>query len=202
MFNGVYELPVGQGKPFLNSRGLASQILGGWQISGIVTMQQGSPFTVTSAYNPAAYTFTGGRPNLKPGIDVNTLTQSSDHNCISVSDPAHPSIACGGRDGFFDVTAFALQTAGSLGNASRNLLLGPALGNVNITLSKSFPLPLGEATKLQFRGEFFNAFNSTNLALPAASVFTSGGAASPTVGRITDIVGSMRKIQLALKLTF
>jgi hypothetical protein len=202
VFNGLYELPIGPGKPFLNSNGVASQILGGWQIAGIVTMQQGTPFSVTSAYSPAAYSFTGNRPNLKPGVDVNTLTQSSNHNCINVNSPAKESIPCGGRNGFFDLTAFTRQGDGQLGNVSRNILLGPALANVNVTLSKSFGLPFGEATKLQFRGEFFNAFNSTNLALPSASVFTSSGATPATPGRITDIVGNMRKIQLALKLTF
>jgi hypothetical protein len=205
VFNGLYELPVGPGKPFLNSKGPAAYILGGWQISGIVTMQQGTPFTVTSAYAPATSTFTGNRPNMASGVDVNTLTQESNHNCVNATTATatvQEKIACGGRNGFFDASAFVRQGAGQLGNLTRNALLGPALANVNVTLSKTFPLPMGEGTKLQFRGEFFNAFNSTNLALPAASVFNSSGAAVLTVGRITDIVGNMRRVQLALKLTF
>src|SRR5439155_18903673 len=100
----------------------------------------------------------------------------------------------GNRVQYFDPSAFSNPPGGTLGNASRNILLGPPLASVNLTLSKTFSLT--EQTKLQFRSEFFNALNQTNLAFPATNINVSGA------GKITDTSTKARQIQLALKLTF
>jgi hypothetical protein len=60
---------------------------------------------------------------------------------------------------------------------------------------------------LQFRAEFFNIFNHTNLALPSstgggAQLFVGGGARTGSAGQITSMVGTPRQIQFALKMTF
>ncbi|MBI2819141.1 MAG: TonB-dependent receptor [Acidobacteria bacterium] len=180
--NYIYELPLGSGKAFLNSGGVATAILGDWQIGGVVTLEQGNVFTVGSSAPTAGYQFRANRPNLKPGIDVNTLTG-------------------GPRERFFDPTAFTVPPPGTIGNASRNLLLGPPLYTVNFTASKYFSL--GERMRLQFRGEFFNLFNHTNFSIPNARVFTSqSGAINPSAGRITQTSTTARQVQLGLKLTF
>lgn len=182
VFNGVYQLPIGPGKSFLNSGGLAGVLLGGWQIGGILTLQQGVPLTVGSSIPDKGYTFRANRPNLKPGVDVNQLTG-------------------GPREHYFDTSAFTMPAAGTIGNASRNLLLGPPLQTLNFTLSKFFPL--GEQTRLQFRGEFFNLFNHTNFLNPQARVFTSRtGGVNPSAGRIVGTSTTSRQIQFGLKLTF
>jgi len=180
--NWVYELPVGAGKPYLNTGGVTNAVLGGWQLGGIVTAQQGVPFTVASSAAYTGYFFNANRPNLNPGVDVSKLTGGP------------PTL-------FFNPTAFSVPAAGTLGNAARNLLFGPGITTVNFSASKTFAM--GERFHLQFRAEFFNLLNHPNFQLPAATVFTSTtGAISPTAGRITQITGTSRQIQFGLKLNF
>lgn len=181
VFNAVYELPFGPGKQWLNAGGPSGVILGGWQIGGILTLQQGLPFTVGSNIVDPGFRFRANRPNLKPGVDVNKLTG-------------------GPRELYFDTSAFAAPPPGTLGNAGRNLLLGPPLYNLNFTLNKVFPL--SERMRLQFRSEFFNLFNHTNFANPQARVFTSRMGVNPAAGRIVSTTTPGRQIQFALRLNF
>lgn len=198
VFNSVYELPIGNGKTYLNSGGVASAILGGWQIGGILTMQQGLPFTIGSSIADAGFAFRANRPNVAPGVDINTVTSGTSLGCAGV--PAGTPI--GTRDRYFDPCAFTRPDAGTLGNASRNLVIGPDLRNVNFNVSKVFTLT--EAMRLQFRGEFFNLFNRVQLRNPAARVFTSRAGVVPiSAGQITESLdGSARQIQFGLKLSF
>ena len=199
VFNGIYQLPFGSGRPYMNTGGIADAILGGWQIGGILTLQQGLPFTVGSRIRDRrpTYLFSANRPNLNPGVDVNNLTSGSTAGCAGVAPGP-----VGGRDLYFDPCAFSKPDPGRIGTAGRNLLLGPDLRNVNFTLSKSFQL--GERTRLQFRSEFFNLFNRVQLRNPVARVFRSrGGGVDSRAGTISQSLdNSSREIQLGLKLTF
>ena len=145
-------------------------------------MQQGLPFTVGARIADAGYTFRANRPNLKAGIDINTITKND-------------------RNHYFDTSAFEMPAPGTIGNASRNLLIGPDLRNVNFTLSKNFAL--GEQFHLQFRSEFFNLFNRVQLRNPAARVFSNRNGVTASAGLISESLdASARQIQLGLKLTF
>ncbi len=192
VFNSVYELPFGPGKSWLNSGGAAAAVLGGWQLSGILRLQQGTPFTITSTAKYPGYNYGGGRPDIKPGVDVKDLTKGS----------------FGTREQYFDTSAFLLNPAGVPGTGGRNSILGPSLETVDLTLGKVFPVR--EGINLQFRGEFYNLLNHTNFGLPTASVFTTTAidprtgrtAINPSAGRITQTATPARQVQLALKLTF
>jgi hypothetical protein len=59
-----------------------------------------------------------------------------------------------------------------------------------------------ESLNVQFRAEFFNIFNHTNLGLPLNTLFLGGGARNPAAGQITTFAGPPRQIQFALKLLF
>ena len=104
---------------------------------------------------------------------------------------------------YFDPCAFAIQPAGFLGTAGRNILRGPGFATLDFSLVKDTPLGfLGEGGKLEFRAEFFNILNRVNFQLPNKLVFAARAdveAALPTAGLITSTVGSSRQIQLALK---
>ena len=141
----MYELPLGPGRRWLNTGGVAGAILGGWQVGGIVTLQKGVPFTALSSARYPGYAFSASRPNLKSGVDASKL-------------------AGGSPEKFFDPTGFSVPAAGTLGNAARGLLLGPGISTVNFTLSKTFSLR--ERAHLQFRSEFFNLFNHANFSIP------------------------------------
>jgi hypothetical protein len=163
----------------MNSGGISDIILGGWQIGGVITIQQGTPFTVTTNFSTSGHAFNANRPNLAPGVDIKEVTQGT----------------FGTREQYFDPAAFvARPPAGTIGNASRNILLGPPVVQTNLTLSKSFALT--EQAGLQFRSEFFNVFNQTNLGFPATNVNATGA------GRINSTSTKNRQIQFALKLTF
>jgi hypothetical protein len=97
---------------------------------------------------------------------------------------------------WFDRAAFAYPASGTFGNVGRNALIGPSNRAVNAGLFKSFPLPLREGMRTQFRAEFFNLFNHVNLANPEARVN-----AGDRMGRITG-AGQARVIQFALKVLF
>ncbi len=195
----VYELPIGHGRRFLsNSNGLVDSVLGGWQVSVINTMQSGTPFNLT--YTPAstnqvsptiANSFRGAnlyRPNIIPGVKpkLNTqITSGSNAGYIQYVNPA----------------AFALPaTSGSpFGNAPRNYLRNPAFYQSDLSLNKRFSTPL-EGLKVEFRSEFYNILNHTNLYLPATIGGTNGATAS-TGGLITSTF-EPRIIQFGLKVLY
>jgi hypothetical protein len=168
-FSSTYELPFGRGKAMLNRGGALNAILGGWQVSGILTLRSGIPFTVTTS---GGITNAGGadRPNrLADG------TLPADQRSI---------------DGWFDLTAFKVQPSFTYGNAGRNILFGPGLRNIDLSIGKSFPL--GETRRLQVRAESFNFTNTPAFGQPAPNINSLGPAA------ITS-AGDPRRLQFGLK---
>ena len=167
----VYELPFGPDKPFLSS-GLLSTIARRWQLSGILTLQSGSPLT-------PYYT----------GNISNTLSSGTDRPNV-VGDP---------NDGpkttaqWFNKAAFVMPPSGTFGNAGRNIILGPSFKNLDVAISRRFIIY--ERISLQFRGEVFNSLNHPNLALPLATV---DGAGYGQIAAAQD----PRQIQFALKVVF
>jgi hypothetical protein len=95
---------------------------------------------------------------------------------------------------YFNPAAFVPAAPGTFGNAPRNLLRGP--GSINFDLSAMKNIPIHENIRMQFRAEFFNAFNNVNLSAPFATVNTPS-----RFGRI-ESADSPRIIQFALKLSF
>lgn len=170
----VYELPFGPGKRLLSS-GPGAWILGGWQMGGIVT-------------------FLSGRP-LTHSINVDRQNNGGASRGNYVRDP---NLSSGERtiDRWFD-TSFVEATpagVGQVGNAGRNLILGPGLKNFDFLLSRSFVMPF-EGHYLQFRFESFNFTNTPAFGNPNTAIGT------PNAGRITT-AGDPRRIQFALKYVF
>ncbi|MBI4481306.1 MAG: TonB-dependent receptor, partial [Acidobacteria bacterium] len=183
-FNWGYDLPFGQ-----QLTGLAS-LLKGWQLNGIVSVSSGTPFPVgvtADRSRSGVLGGGGGRPNLKPGVNIKDAI-------------------LGGPDRYFDTSVFELQPAGFLGNAGRNILVGPGLATVDFSVLKNTRVRfLGEQGNVMFRAEFFNIFNRPNFGLPADTVF-AGGADNErplsTAGRITRTITSSRQVQFGLKIMF
>lgn len=136
MLHGLYELPVGPGKPLLsNANSILSQIFGGWQVNWIGTFQSGAP------------------------LQFGTATQWPER--ISVSDDNPHTV-----DEWFDVTQFRPREPFTLRMLPTRLadLRGPGVNKWDITVSKSFQMSDGVALKT--RVELYNAFNRTNFANP------------------------------------
>lgn len=170
----TYELPMGPGKPFLNSDSAMNRfIVGGWQLDGITVMQSGQPFTVTTASAPTN-TGVAGRADVVPGV------------------PLYPSAQ--GPSLWFNPAAFTTPQPYNWGDAGRNVLTGPRGINFDLTAEKKFIFT--ETRQLRFRAEFFNAFNHPQFTIPASTIGSTG------VGAISATARSSRQIQFALKLLF
>jgi hypothetical protein len=179
-----------------------NKIIEGWQLSGIVNNYGGVPINVNTGFDRAV--FTSGstpRPNYVPNNPAQTVN--------GVALPACNNDPILGRDGFntigkwFNPNCYALEPVGTFGNTGRNTLRGPSFFNFDISLLKDTRIT--EQIKLQFRAEFFNITNHTNLGFPNNNVFSASGAINAaTVGTITasNVGSTPRQIQLALKLTF
>jgi hypothetical protein len=178
-----------------------NRLVEGWQISGIVSASSGLVYNITDGYDEAY----GGsqpnnlapRPNYVAGCKVNVGTVNEWYN------PA----------------CFTLEAPGTFGNLGRNTGRGPDFADVDFALLKD--TKIRESLGLQFRAEFFNILNHTNLGLPVpfgvgggSPLFNGNGfltnpgdlasynARNPSAPQITSIVGAPRQIQFALKLVF
>lgn len=162
---------------YRGSQFLMKNVINGWQISPIITLRSGAPFTVTSGSDINLDGTNNDRPNLTGNparkVSFNHLNPNAQ---------------------WFDPSAFTIPSLGSDGTASRNMLDGPGYRNVNVALFRNFSFY--ERYNLQFRGEFTNFFNTVNLSNPTGSL------ANPsTVGTIRS-AQAMRQTQLGLRLTF
>jgi hypothetical protein len=155
--------------------------LGGWQLDGIVTLLSGFPFTpqVGSNRSGDGDTRNPDRPSLNPAF----------------SGP----VILGQAVQWFNPSAFVLPAFGTYGNLGRGTYSGPGLTNLDLSVLKD--TRVSDKVKIQFRAEFFNALNHTNLGTPNATVF-SNGAVSSSAGIITATATTSRQIQFGLKLVF
>jgi hypothetical protein len=179
VFNYTWELPLAD-----NAKGLAAALAQGWQVSGIVTLRSGVPFTPQLGFDRArARPRSGGggqRPSWAPGYD-------------------RDNVILGGSDHYFDPNAFVLPAAGTFGDVERNALEGPGFATWDMAVFKN--LRFNGKYRAQLRFEMFNALNRTNFSLPASTVFNSGGRIE-NAGEITGISGTARQMQLGLKFDF
>jgi hypothetical protein len=197
VFTYVVDLPVGPGHRLLGwNNGVNRQVFGGWQISGITSIQSGTPFTV---FNSSA--------------DFSGFNQFNDRPDVIGTGPLHQDNS--NPDAAFDKTYFSSLTVtpnpGRLGNSGRNQYYGPGLQNWNFAVAKVFPLGT-ERVRLRFRTDFFNLFNHTNFANPVSNqgssnfgkiTATVGSAVATAVGTTAGVVGGgPRVIQGALRVEF
>ena len=172
----VYDVPFfAVSNPFL--KGAFTK----WQTNGIVTLQTGLPFNVTTGTDTANTSSSGTyRPDL-----LHTPTEDCGRgHLIGCIDPTAFTVA-----DLYPIT----PTNYAYGNAGRNLLHGPGAETVNLSVFKNFPLK--ERLKLQIRFESFALFNHTNFSNPSSTINTS------SFGNITSASGN-RNIQLGAKLQF
>ncbi len=171
-FSASYDLPWSKS---------TNRLIGGWQLNLITTLLSGFPFTPQIGSNRSGDgdTRNPDRPNVNPAftgpVIVGTQTQ------------------------WYNPNAFSLPTPGTYGNLGRGVYTGPGLADVDFSLFKN--TRINERLNLQFRAEFFNILNHTNLGTPNATVFSSG-AISGSAGLITSTTTTSRQIQFGLKLIF
>ncbi|MBI4481072.1 MAG: TonB-dependent receptor [Acidobacteria bacterium] len=175
--------------------GAAGKVLGGWQMSGIISLRSGSPFDVSTGVSPAHFRngFISDYPDVAAGTEYQYDTRNPDR--------------------YFDASGFLLPPGYStaertalggshVGNAGRAILIGPGSATIDFVLMKT--MALTERLGLQFRSEFFNLFNRANFSAPTGRIFADAntGAIYSRQGEISGTRGSARQIQFGLRLEF
>ena len=171
--NSFYELPFGPGKRWLADN-TAGRVIGGWSLGIVGTIQSGPPVTA--------------------------ITQTNSCNCFSAGSQrpntlSNPNLPSGQRTvaEWFNVAAFAEPANLTFGSEGLGVIRAPGLIDFDFSLARTFRVK--EWLHAELRGDFFNAFNHTNLSLPG----TTYGSAS--FGVISSS-GAARQIELGARIFF
>ncbi|MBI3207750.1 MAG: TonB-dependent receptor [Candidatus Solibacter usitatus] len=178
--SGVYELPIGKGKPlFTNAGRIGNGFFGGWQLNGIGTFQSGLPLAVRGSNN-----FTGIN---YPDVLRDPTLPASERTPVR----------------WFDTDAFRNPASFVIGNAPRTLprTRGPGLADISFSVFKSFRV--ADKARLEARGELFNAVNHVNYNSPNVT-FGPGANGQNVNANFGRILGSLeaRRVQMGLRLAF
>ncbi len=186
--NGIYELPFGAGKAYLNSGALKNAIVGGWKVAGIVSLHTGAWTTLGG--NQGMAFFMGGLPDVTGPVNNKSL-----HGGLGKNGKLGPYFNTQNVIGVTGVSTNGgvASTTGVQGNAPVHSLMNPGSETVDLSGYKSWKFT--ERYNLTFRGDFFNAFNRVNFNTVASSISDS------SFGNVTG-ASAAREIQLSLRLDF
>ena len=183
----TYQLPFGEGQAF-KLHGFLDEVFGGYRATGVFQVHSGIPFTVTATNN---------------GVDSSGVGAATSCYCgfaWYANQTGNPNVSHTGFNPatgpWFNPAAFAVPAFGTLGNARRNSLIGPAWRNLDLSLGKTFQLP--EKVRLEIRADATNALNHPNFGQPNSTV---GAGATSGQGTITSASGA-RFIQLGGRFNF
>ena len=169
VLNYIYDLPI-----FRSQKGVAGSILGGWEFAGITLMETGLPLNPTLSYD-----------NL--GLGGNTTDRPNTAGSLT-----YPQTVTE----WFNTSAFTAPAQLAFGDAQEGAIRGPGRINFNLSMYKSFRLwERNGGGNLQFRADFYNAFNHTEF----HDVNTNYGQSA--FGQVVDTYDP-RTIELGLKLRF
>jgi len=174
--NFVYDLPILRG----SSNKALKTAFGGWQVSGIVTMQTGAPLDI-----------------LMSGSNVSSIVPQTRNRPNLVGKISYPKNV----DQWFDPSVFAAPAPGTWGNLPAKEVRGPGRDNWNISLFKSFVFSESRGSRLEFRAESFNTWNHTQFRgdRQGGGISTNFGASN--FGAVTNAFDP-RTFQLGLKLYY
>ncbi len=136
----ILESPFGRGKRWLQD-GFAGKVAGGWQLSGIISLYTGQPFTPSAA---------------NTSLNAAASTQRAD--CLGTPQKIGDNLQ------YYSKSSFAVPKSGTLGNCGYDSLYGPGVANLDLGLDRNFKIT--ERFQLKFRAEAFNATNTPHHANP------------------------------------
>jgi Carboxypeptidase regulatory-like domain/TonB dependent receptor len=205
-FSGTYELPFGQGRQYLNHRGIADALVGGWNTTLLFRTQQGFPFTVGSntatVAGASAYPSRigdafkgGGTPSpTNPGITcpAHVKTLANWYNPCAFADPPLASSVTSPITGAANILPYL--------GSPRSQISGPGYERIDMTLTKNFPIV--ESEYLQFRADVFNLFNTPTWGVPSNTSTSSLGGMITGNAFLGNYTPDPRFFQLALKYYF
>jgi hypothetical protein len=194
----LYDLPSPNG-----GTGALGKAFGGWQLGAVMIAQKGRPFSVF-CNQPFAPVF--DLPETDPNRQVIGNT-GCDFNADGFNNDRPHEASFGNHiqgtketflSGLFKATDFPRPGIGETGSLGRNTFIGPGYFGTDLNVQKNTKIPWfwgAEGATVQFRGEFYNAFNNVNLTQP------DGNLVSGNFGRVTSAFAS-RNIQFGLKVIF
>jgi hypothetical protein len=184
VMNGIYELPFGRGKQFLNGSGLVNRFLGGWELAGLASARTGLPVNITMTRKASTLpdgNASGQRPNYVPGQSIYASNQSITN--------------------WFNPAAFSTPAPGTWGNLGRYIASGPGDYEIDSSLQKRFKVT--ERLGINLRASAFNLLNHPQYKTPSGNLSSSG------FGRITGIIntgavgsGAPRRVEFMLRADF
>lgn len=176
----IIELP----NPFRTRQGFVKSAFSQWSLNGSLTLQSGSPITVTGANTANAFfaQVSRVRPDIAPGKTLADAIKSG---------PVQDRL-----DRYFDPTVFQ-NSEDRWGNLGRNILRGPVQRQLDLAIAKN--LRVTERFSGEFRWEMFNLMNQVTFANPNAALPAAGYG---TMGLITSTIGGPRTMQAAIRVRF
>jgi hypothetical protein len=154
----ILESTFGRQKRWLQN-GFAGIVAGGWQLSGVISVYNGQPFTVSAS-----------------NTTLNAPASTQFANCNGTPNKIGDNLQ------FYDKSAFSVPAAGTLGNCGYDSLVGPGVANLDLGLDRIFKL--SERFQLKFRAEAFNATNTPHHANPNS---TQASVSNSSFMQVTDI---------------
>lgn len=228
--SSIYELPFGNGKPFLGkSNGVVSRIVGGWQLQGVYAYQTGAPLSwgnyiyngdISSLSIPsdqqslAKWFNNNGFVALRTSTGTVQLASNGQPVWVDFNDPcksAYNATSCTGTP-LANPTGFNRDNAFQLANNVRTFparfsaLRVQSTNNVDFSIIKN--TQIREGMRIQFRAEFTNAFNHPWLSAASGASGASGVITNPTnadfgkIANLSNQANYARRVQLGLKFLF
>jgi len=198
--NYSYDLPFGR------HPGILGKVAEGWNVSGVTVLQGGTPMTIADSGAGTIYGTAGSanqagfaRAEMCPGMSYGNIATSGGVEARLGGNSGGP--------GYFNHAAFcpapAIGDGTDFGDSGSGIILGPGQFNWDISILKTTKVT--ERQQVQFRAEFFNAFNHPQFTNPNAgqgAIFSLPDRASASFGQITSTSVNPRIIQFALKYIF
>jgi hypothetical protein len=185
LLTGIYQLPIGQGRAFLNTGGWRNTLLGGWELNTITLVETGPWLTpsISASYDQSNTNVLNRGASLRPDV-------------VSTNFYARQS-----RANYFNLGAFAPTPAGAgrFGNAGVGILRGPGTDAVSLGLAKAFRV--SERVRGRLESTFTNVLNHTNFAPPATQIDVPGTFGVLSAPQTAENAGN-RTGQLALRFDF
>ena len=194
--NGIWELPIGRGRLIAgNAPGWLNTIIGGWEVSGILTARSGLPFHLATVSWPRTFIFdaANGVPVVVSG-DLNALKASIHDTPDGIQFFADPEAA---------LAAVRYPRHGETGN--RNVLRSQPFWNVDSAVLKNFRLPWSETQRIQLRWESYNLFNHNVFSPPSTNNDPNINAlniGASNFGIITAVQSTARVMQFGIRWDF
>jgi hypothetical protein len=207
LLTGLYQLPFGQGRTFLNTGGWKNAVLGGWELTTVTLLETGPWLTpsispggcqVPSLANGACPSLPNGQPETNDQSNTDVVNRGAYLRPDQVSTNLYSGQS---RAHYFNLAAFSPTPVGTgrFGNAGVGILEGPGTAAVSLGLAKVFPVT--ERVRMRFESTFTNVLNHTNFAPPPTQIDVPATFGVLSAPQTAENAGN-RTGQMALRIEF